>query len=433
MRSRRITSFALLLVFALVIAACGGGDTDAGSTAATTTTTAPAGGGDETPGTTSGGDEGETTTSSTTTTTEPLEPLRSLELEVISESLAQPTVIASPPGDDRVFIGQRGGVIRIYDPAVGLLPEPFLDISDRVRSNGIEQGLLGLAFHPDYAENGRFFIYHLDRDAQRQLAEYWVSADDPNKGDREAAWAVFDRAQPAGSTDIRHYGGGLVFGPDGYLYISSGDGAAGRTTGQSTDDYFGAVLRIDVDAAEPGTFTIPPDNPFVDGGGDPAVFAFGLRNPWRIDIDPVENLLYIADVGQADAEEVNVMGLDEGGVNFGWATMEGTSCFSPRDCDQTGLEVPVYSYSHADGNCSITGGVVYRGEAIPELRGQYFFSDWCAGWVRSITYEDGEVVSLDNWSSISGKGSINAFGTDGAGEMYIVTHEGLFAKIVPVR
>ncbi|MBT8214801.1 MAG: PQQ-dependent sugar dehydrogenase, partial [Acidimicrobiia bacterium] len=347
MTRTRITACALAL--ALLASACGGDtstdDTSQGDTSGTTTTT------EATTGSTDAGGSSTTAATTTTTTTVPLEPLRSIELEVLATGLAQPTVIASPPDDPRVFVGFRGGVIRIYEPGVGFRDEPFLDIADRVSSNGIEQGLLGLAFHPDYANNGRLFIYHLDRDAKRQLAEYWVSADDPNKADREAAWALFDRSQPPGSSDIRHYAGGLVFGPDGYLYISSGDGAAGRTTGQSTDDYFGAILRIDVDADEPGTFTIPEDNPFVDGGGDAAVFAYGLRNPWRIAIDPVANLLYVADVGQAASEEVNVMGLDAGGTNFGWATMEGNDCFSPRDCDKTGLELPLYQYSHADGNC----------------------------------------------------------------------------------
>jgi len=417
----------------MVIAACAGTD---GSESPNTAVSQPDVPGSATAapegdtGTTKGTEGGTGTASTSGGPSTTLPPLLGLELDILATGLSQPTVLASPPGDDRVFIGERQGVIYIYDPALGkVLDEPFMSIPDRVASNGIEQGLLGLAFHPNYAENGRFFIYHTDRDAQRQLAEYAVLPDNPNKADLESGKVLFDRAQPPDSTDIRHYGGMLMFGPDGYLYISSGDGAAGRVTGQSTDDYFGSILRIDVDSGDP--FGMPPSNPYVDGGGDPAVWAIGLRNPWRMTID--ENLIYIADVGQADVEEVNVVSLDDGGANFGWATMEGSDCFSPSDCDPTGLILPVYEYDHSDG-CSITGGHVYRGDLIPELNGQYFFADWCSGWVRSLLYADGVVEKVRDWSAdLPDAGSVNAFGLGSNGELYIVNHAGDFGIILPVR
>ncbi len=412
----------------VLAAACGGGteaNPTAGSNPSGTSTEQPSPTGND--GSATAGEGGDPTTSAGPATTLP--PLLGLDMKLLADGLHQPTVIASPPGDDRLFIGERNGVIYIYDPEQGLLDEPFMNIPDRVTSNGIEQGLLGMAFHPNYAKNGRFFIYHTDRDAQRQLAEYSVRADDPNKADLDSGKVLFDRAQPPNSTDIRHYGGMLLFGPDGYLYISSGDGAAGRDTGQSTDDFFGAILRIDVDSGDP--FGIPPDNPYVNGGGAPAVWAIGLRNPWRITIDG--DMMYIADVGQADNEEVNAVSLNEPGTNFGWATMEGTECFIPSDCDPTGLTLPIYEYTHSDG-CSITGGHVYRGSLMPELQGHYFFADWCDAWIRSLLYVDGTIEKVRDWSAdLVGAGSVNVFGVDADGELYFANHEGQLYAILPAR
>ncbi|HEX9856554.1 MAG TPA: PQQ-dependent sugar dehydrogenase [Acidimicrobiia bacterium] len=407
---------------AIVIASACGGSTGDG------TTTAPGTGG-------STGTEGGTTEPvENTTSTEPAAALRGLDLEVLAEGLGQPTFIVTAPGDDRLYIGERGGVVKIYDHEEGVLDEPFLNIPDRVSSNGIEQGMLGMAFHPDYQSNGRFFVYHVDRDQKRQLAEYHVS-DDPNVADIEDAVALWDREQPPDSTDIRHYAGYLLFGPDGNLWVSSGDGAAGPVTGQTTDDYFGAILRFDVDSPANGEpFSTPDDNPFADEGGDAAaVWAYGLRNPWRFSIDVDSGNVFIADVGQANWEEVNVTSLESPGMNFGWATMEGKNCYIPSDCDPSGLTSPIYAYSHDDG-CSITGGHVYRGAAIPEIQGQYFFADWCGEWIRSLTYEGGEAGTVRDWSSdLDGAGQVNAFGVGPDGELYIVNHAGVLAKIVPVR
>jgi len=427
--SLRFFRFAVVLfALAMLAAACGGSEAGPDPTTTTPSGESSTTGGDNGNGTeTTAGGNRESTTSDGPTTTLP--PLLGLELDLLASGLHQPTLLASPPGDDRMFIGERGGVIRIYEPGSGILDEPFMSIPDRVTSNGIEQGLLGMAFHPDYASNGRFFIYHTDRDAKRQLAEYAVSADDPNKADLDSGVVLYDRAQPEGSTDIRHYGGMLLFGPDGYLYISTGDGAAGRVTGQSTDDYFGSILRIDVDSGDP--FGIPADNPYVSGGGAEAVWAIGLRNPWRFTIDG--DLMYIADVGQADIEEVNVVSLDEPGTNFGWATMEGSNCFIPSDCDPAGLTLPIYEYTHSDG-CSITGGHVYRGDLIPELNGHYFFADWCDGWIRSLRYSDGTVDKVRDWSAdLPDALSVNVFGVDSDGELYFANHEGDFFAILPAR
>jgi hypothetical protein len=312
-----------------------------------------------------------------------------------------------------------------------MLDEPFLDLRDRVGSNGIEQGLLGLAFHPEYATNGRLFVYHVDTSGNRQLSEYTVS-DDPNRADRDSEKVIFELPQPAASVDIRHYAGAVHFGPDGYLYVSLGDGADGKNQGQDPNTMYASIVRLDVDSGDP--YTIPPTNPFVGGGGAAEVWAYGLRNPWRFSIDAAAELLFVADVGQSNWEEVDVVPLGEGGYNFGWPVTEGNHCFSPADCDMTGITLPVFEYDHSNRSCSITGGFVYRGSAIPEVAGHYFYADWCGLWVRSFRYETGAVVDEQDWSDdLVEAGQINSFGVDGFGELYIANFEGTIARIVPVR
>jgi hypothetical protein len=300
-----------------------------------------------------------------------------------------------------------------------------------VLANGIEQGLLGLAFHPDYGSNGRYFVYYTGRDGQRQLSEFQVSISDPNLSSPETEKVLFEFDQPPDATDIRHYAGQLGFGPDGYLWVSLGDGADSRAQGQDPNTLFGTVSRIDVDNGDP--YAIPPENPFVDGGGAPEVWAYGLRNPWRFSIDPVDRLIYIADVGHADQEEINVLPIDEGGFNLGWSDVEGTRCFHVQDCDLSAYTAPTITYTHEDG-CSVTGGHVYRGSAIPELVGTYFYSDWCSQWIKSFKYVDGQVTEERDWTEELGQiGQINSFGLGGDGELYLVTHEGVVAQFVGDR
>ncbi|MFQ5523525.1 MAG: PQQ-dependent sugar dehydrogenase [Acidimicrobiia bacterium] len=368
----------------------------------------------------------------TETTVSSLPPLRGVSLELVFDGFRQPTVLTAPAGDDRLFVAQRVGVIRILDRDRVMLDPAFLDITDRVLAGGIEQGLLGLAFHPDYASNGRFFVYYTDKGGRRQLSEFRVSTSDPNRALPESERVLFEYEQPPNATDIRHYAGNVAYGPDGYLWVSLGDGADSRRQGQDPNTVFGTIVRIDVDGGDP--YAIPPDNPFVDGGGAPEVWAYGLRNPWRFAIDPVDRLIYIADVGHAEEEEVDVVPIDAGGYNFGWADMEGDRCFLKKDCDPADYTSPVVTYTHAEG-LSITGGFVYRGVEIPELQGVYFYGDWVEGWVRSFRYVDGQVTEEKDWTGELGLpvGQINTFGRDGFDELYLVTHGGQIYRFTAER
>jgi glucose/arabinose dehydrogenase len=390
------------------------------------TTTTPTGAASTVPG-------GSATTvpGGSTTTPGNLPALQAVSLETLTGDVRQPTAITTPPGDDRLFIVERFGVILMMDANRELQETAFLDLTDRVLAGGIEQGLLGLAFHPDYANNGKLYVYYTDQGGRRQLSEFQVSVSDPNIASPDTERVLIELEQPPDATDIRHYAGNLAFGPDGYLYMSMGDGADSRDQGQDPNTLFGTVSRIDVDGGDP--FGIPPENPFVDGGGAGEVWAYGLRNPWRFSIDPVDGLIYIADVGHADQEEINILPIAEGGFNLGWSDVEGTRCFHVQDCDLANYTSPVITYSHEEG-CSITGGYVYRGAAIPELTGTYFYSDWCSEWIRSFKYVGGQVTEERDWTEDLGMlGQINTFGVDSAGELYVGTHEGLVARFVADR
>lgn len=387
--------------------------------------------GSETTTTTPGGSTSSSVGGSTGSTSN-LAPLQEVKLETIFEGMSQPTVVTAPAGDDRLFVAQRVGVIRILDAGREMLDPAFLDLSDRVLAGGIEQGLLGLAFHPDYANNGRFFVYYTDKGGRRQLSEFEVSTSDPNRARADSERVLIELEQPPEASDIRHYAGQLGFDPEGLLWISMGDGADSRTQAQDPNTFFGKVHRIDIDSGDP--YGIPSTNPFVDGGGLPEVWAYGLRNPWRFSIDPVDRLIYIADVGHADEEEINVLPIDEGGFNLGWSDMEGTRCFHKQDCDPADYTSPVLTYSHDDGNCSVTGGAVYRGVEIPELVGTYFYSDWCKMWIRSFRFVNGQVTEERDWTEDLGTiGQIDSFGIGGDGELYLVTYEGVVAKFTAVR
>ena len=297
-------------------------------------------------------------------------------LQEIASGLDIPVFLTSPPNDDRLFIVEKVGTIRVVEGGA-MLPTPFLDIHDRV-SGKTEQGLLGLAFAPDYATTGRFYVYYTDVQGDTRVSSFLVSSD-RNHADASTEAVLLTQSQPG----VSHKGGDLAFGPDGMLYISLGDGGSHDGMddghGQSLDDLLGAMLRIDVSS---GTgYVVPPDNPFVSTpGARPEIWSYGFRNPWRYSFDRATGDLYIADVGESRWEEVNRARATEGdgrGLNYGWSLMEGDVCEQPG-CDTTGLTLPTFEYGHDQG-CAIVGGYVYRGSALPALAGQYIFGDYCAG------------------------------------------------------
>jgi glucose/arabinose dehydrogenase len=355
--------------------------------------------------------------------------LAGLAIETLVTELEGPSYLTSPVGDDRLFVVQKTGrIFPIVDDS--LVTDAFLDIRDRVGAGGIEQGLLGLAFHPDYAANGRFFVYYTNTGGNRRLSEFTVS-EEPDVADAASERILIELQQPPRSTDIRHYGGMVLFGPDGYLYVSLGDGANASDQGQDPHTLFATIIRIDVDSGDP--YGIPPDNPFADGvDGAPEVWAYGVRNPWRFTIDPVDGWLVVADVGLETQEEVDILSLaNDAGANLGWPNVEGDTCFREANCDPADYHLPAITYPHEDGQCSVTGGHVYRGRAIPELVGQYLYTDWCAGWVKSFRIEDGAAVDEHDWTDgFEDLFDINAFGVDSQGELYVLTHEGTIARIV---
>jgi glucose/arabinose dehydrogenase len=354
----------------------------------------------------------------------------SLDLALVARNFERPVDLEAPAGDCRLFVVEQTGRIRVIRDGQ-VLATPFLDISDRVRTGG-ERGLLGLAFHPDYASNGRFFLDYIQPNGNTRITEMRAPNPSADTADPTTERIIMRVPQPYAN----HNGGKLAFGNDGFLYIGLGDGgSAGDPQGnaQNLQSRLGKLLRIDVDGASP--FSVPDDNPFV-GRDDalPEIWAYGLRNPWRFAFDSETGDLLIGDVGQAKMEEIDLgRAARGGGENYGWHIMEGTNCYRPRfGCDQTGLTAPIATYTHAEG-CSITGGVVYRGRRMPGYHGVYFYSDFCTGFLRSLRVENGQAVSRRDWTSSLGTrlSRVTSFGVDADGEAYVVTVGGEIYRIVP--
>lgn len=339
---------------------------------------------------------------------------------VVSQGLRAPLGIETA-GDKRMFILERHGLIWIFDDG-SLLSEPFLDLSDRVSTQGSEQGLLGLAFHPDYRNNGTFFVNYTDIHGDTVIARFQLSSD-PNRADPLSATAVLQIPQPFRN----HNGGDLVFGPDGYLYIATGDGGSGgdpQGNAQNLNTLLGKILRIDVNSGDP--YDTPVDNIST---GLSEIWAYGLRNPWRIHFDGASGDLFIADVGQNQWEEVNFQPVGaQAGWNFGWGLREGAHIF--KDGDTSGLIDPVVEYSHQLG-ISVTGGVVVRDPRLPEWEGVYLYGDFGSGIVWGLLKQlDGGWSSTQLWDTGA---SISAFGQDHESRVYMVDYSGKILRLDPTQ
>ncbi len=337
-------------------------------------------------------------------------------------------------GDDsgRLFVVEKSGVIRVFENKASVSGSSvFLDIQDRVDDSGSEEGLLGLAFHPNYESNGYFYVNYTAANPDRTvIARFQVSTGDSNVADVGSELQMLTYAQPFSN----HNGGQLAFGPDGYLYIAVGDGGSGgdpNGNGQNLSTLLGSILRIDVDSQQNGNnYSIPPDNPYADNnqGYREEIYAYGLRNPWRFSFDAENGNLWAGDVGQNSYEEIDLI---QGGGNYGWNIMEGTHCYEPSsDCDESGLEMPVWEYDHDLGN-SVTGGFVYHGPTLDNLTGWYIYGDFGSGRIWALDNSDPD--NPENTQLLDTDILISSFGVDADNELYICGYGGSIYKLEAVE
>ncbi len=346
----------------------------------------------------------------------------------IVSGLIEPVDLKDPgDGSGRLFVLEQPGRIRIIQNGQ-LLNTPFLDITDRVGSRGTEQGLLGLAFDPNYKQNGIFFINYTNNQGDSVVSQWRVSSSNPNQADSQSEQILLTVDQPFQN----HNGGGVQFGPDGYLYLSFGDGGSEgdpQLNGQNTQNMLADILRIQPNLN--GGYRVPPDNPFANGqGGKPEVFIYGLRNPWRFSFDKATGDMYIADVGQNNWEEINFLSAgSSGGENFGWSYYEGNHPYKGTPPQSQKFTFPVYEYSHNYG-CAVSGGYVYRGQSMPDWQGVYLFGDYCSGIVWGLLRDAQGQWQAQQLFQTSFR--ISAFGQDSSGEVYLLDHgKGQVLKLEP--
>jgi glucose/arabinose dehydrogenase len=350
----------------------------------------------------------------------------------VASGLSSPLLVThAGDGSDRLFVVEQTGKVRIVKGG-SLLSASFIDISRSV-SDGGEQGLLGLAFHPSYESNRKLYLSFTDLNGTSVIREYRVSASNPDRVDGSSGRTLLRVKQPYAN----HNGGHIAFGPDGYLYVGFGDGGSGGDPGnraQSRGTILGKILRIDVNRRTGSlAYGIPSTNPYVGRSGLDQIWAYGLRNPWRFSFDRTTGDLWIGDVGQGSWEEVDRALASSGrnagrGVNYGWRVMEGAHCFRPASgCVRTGKTLPLTEYGHSNGRCSVTGGYVYRGRTYPDLVGAYFFADYCSG---EIWYVDrGASRGVAPRRAIDTNTRITSFGEDEAGELYVSSAEGTVYRV----
>lgn len=344
---------------------------------------------------------------------------KSLTTTLLTTGLADPIGIAAPPiaDDSRLFIVEQAGRIVTVDTANPQDKTLFLDITSKVGGGG-ERGLLGLAFHPAFQQNGQFFVNYTDKAGNTVVARYQTGQD--GTGDASSEKVLLTQQQPFAN----HNGGALQFGPDGYLYIALGDGGSGGDPGnraQDTSTFLGKILRIDVNKGDP--YAVPPTNPLVNQpGAKPEIWAWGLRNPWRISFDRQTGDIWIADVGQGDWEEINLQPVaSSSGGNYGWRCFEGTHPFNTVGCQDASAYIqPIYEYDHSGDKCSVTGGYVYRGTQHPSLSGTYLFGDYCSGEIFALEQTNGQATVT---AALGTPYAISAFGEDANGELYVADHQ----------
>jgi glucose/arabinose dehydrogenase len=340
-------------------------------------------------------------------------------LSLVSSAFTAPVDIKHA-GDKRLFIVERGGTISLFDTSGVLQVLPFLNISSRVKS-GSEQGLLGLAFDPEFKTNGFFYVdYTRQTDGSTRISRFHLTGN-PNHCDSTTEQILLTIYQPF----TNHNGGNLTFGPDGYLYIGMGDGGSGGDPGnraQNLDSLLGKILRIDVHDSSVA-YKIPPDNPFVGKAGRDEIWDYGVRNPWRFSFDHQTNELWIADVGQNKYEEIDLEPAASGGINYGWRCYEGDSVYNTSGCGPSSdYTFPIYAYDHSSSNCSVTGGYRYRGTQFPAFTGKYFFADYCAHTIRYLS-ETSPGVYINTFTTAS-LPDIVTFGEDVNRELYVATIAG---------
>ena len=340
-------------------------------------------------------------------------------VQIISEGIAMPTSLTGLTGTDYLYVSQRDGVIRIIEDGK-LLDDPLIDLRDRVLSEHTEQGLHRVLFDPNVSENRYFYVYYTGQPDGRTVVErYELDADSDIVADKDSSELIIEVAQP----EQDHNGGEMQFGPDGYLYIGLGDGGASGTTAYDLENYLGSILRLDVSELP---YQIPADNPFVNRDDVFAeIWVYGLRNPWRFSFDRKTGDMFIGDVGGEEWEEIDWIPASTGGYDFGWNRYEATHLIEGQVADEN-VTMPIYEYPHnRDGidtrkfQCSVTGGYIYRGKALPDLDGAYIFGDWCSGSIWSLRQtETGEWIQA---SFIEIEFKLNSFAEDADGEIYLLT------------
>ena len=346
---------------------------------------------------------------------------QTIGLQTFASGFSRPLEITNA-GDSRLFIVEQGGIIKILNPDGTTSPNAFLNISGQVSTGG-EQGLLGLAFHPNYASNGFFYTNHTNLSGNTVITRYSVDSANPNLANASSGTVLLTIAQPYAN----HNGGSLKFGPDGHLYIGMGDGGSAgdpENRAQNTNELLGKMLRIDVNSGTP--YSIPSGNPYVGIAGADEIWAIGLRNPWKFSFDKKLGNLWIADVGQNNIEEINVAAATLSGLNYGWRCYEGNTAYNTAGCpSQAAMKFPLKTINHSTGACSITGGYVYNGTVYPNFKGLYFFTDYCDPKIGMMT-SNGTVT----YSIVFTGNNFSSFGEDINGELYVAAlNNGTIFKI----